>query len=200
MEVLTNTISESTSERYEKKFEEAKASWAKQFEQHQRSTSLMIEAELNSRDRYWRATVDELRAQVLMTTESLTHSTTVATQLCTALDSTQRRLMTFEQVCGMGVSFAEETLLNPHPRVNTHYQELVASRLSHARNAMSGAPPIVRVFPRVPPVVATPSVASASGTPRHGGQMPPAALSVPRPLTAMETSTGSSVSSAPPLG
>ena len=104
-------LNESTTEQYDRKCDERNSSWAQQFERHRRTTTQMIEAELNSRGLYWRTTVDELRVKVLMTTESLAHSTSVATQVCTALDSTQRRLMTFEQVCGMGVSFAEETLI-----------------------------------------------------------------------------------------
>ena len=132
-----------------------------------------------------------------MTTESLAHSTSIATQLCTALDSTQRRLMTFEQVCGMGVSFAEETLLNPHPRVNSNYQELVRPRLTHARSAMSAAPAIVRVFPRVPPATATPSVASGSGSPRTVGQVPKTALAAPPPLLSLGNTNGSAVHPTP---
>ena len=123
-----------------------------------------------------------------MTTEASARANSVSDQFCIALDATQLRLLTFGQVCGKGVSFAEETLLNPHPRVRSNYQELVRARLTHARSPMSSAPVIVRVFPRAPTVVAANSAASSSGSPRST-----AAVAAPPPLLFGGATTGSPV-------
>ena len=52
-------INKSMMEQYQKKCDDLNQVWAQKFERHLSTTTQLIEAELNSRDLYWRATVDD---------------------------------------------------------------------------------------------------------------------------------------------